>query len=99
MIHGQSSRPMSLRSLPGLVLGSLHSSIIGSDLWLLNIIVLRNSFLAGPSTDRAPAGARLPQTNFSTLPSVGLEIPIHELERRGRRGRDSQSSSRIVELY
>ncbi len=55
---------MSLQSLPGLVSGSPRSLTIGSDGWLLNIIVLRSSFLAGPSTDRAPVGALRPQMNF-----------------------------------
>jgi hypothetical protein len=46
MLHGQTSRSTSLPSLPGLGSGSPHSSTIGSDGWLLNIIVLRSSYLA-----------------------------------------------------
>jgi hypothetical protein len=62
--------------LPGLVLGSPHSSTIGSDEWLLNTIVLRNSFLAGLSTNRAAAGNLRPQMNFliSACPQQSLEI-------------------------
>ena len=45
---------MSFRSLHGPVSGSPRSLTIGSDGWLLTIIVLRSLFLAGPSTDRAP---------------------------------------------
>ena len=70
---------MSLQSLPGLVSGSPRSSIIGFDGWLLNIIVLRNSFLAGPSTDRVQLGGLRPQMNFLTLLLLGLEIQIHGL--------------------
>ena len=55
---------MSLQSLPGLVSGNLRSSTIGSDGWLLNIIVLRSSFLAGPFTDRARVVALHPRMNF-----------------------------------
>ena len=55
---------MSLQSWRGAESGNQRSSTIGSDEWLLNIIVLRNSYLAGLSTDRAPAAAlRLPM-NF-----------------------------------
>src|SRR6516225_4052161 len=90
---------MLLRSLPGLVSGSPHWSTIGFEEWLLNVIVLRSSFLAGPFTDRAAAG-RLPlRTNFLTLRSLGLAIQIHESEQSGRRVRDWRSSSRIVEHY
>jgi hypothetical protein len=42
---------------------SPHLSTIGSAEWLLNTIVLRNSFLAGPSTDRAAVGTLRPQAN------------------------------------
>ena len=56
IVHGQTRMSTSLQSLPGLVSESRRSSTIGSDGWLLNIIVLRSSFLAGPSTDRAPWG-------------------------------------------
>jgi hypothetical protein len=58
---------MSSQSLPGLVSGSRRSLTIGSGEWLLNIIVLRSSFLAGPCTDRAQVGALRPQKNFLTL--------------------------------
>jgi hypothetical protein len=73
--------------------------IIGSVGWLLNIIVLRNSFLAGPSTGRAAVGALRPQMNFLTPLSLGLEIQIHGSEPRGRRAKDWRSSSHIVERY
>src|SRR5271166_4059718 len=88
---------MSLQSLLGLVSGSPHSSTIGSGGWLLNSIVRRSSFLAGPSTDRAAVGKPRPQMNSLTLRWLGLAIRIHGLERRGRRAKDSQSSWRIVE--
>src|SRR5271166_219350 len=88
---------ISLQSLPGLVSGSPRWSIIGSDGWLLNIMVLRSLFLAGLSTDRAPAGALHPLMNFLTLLLVGLAIQIHGSERRGRRAKDWRSLSHIVE--
>src|SRR5208282_4296694 len=90
---------MSLQLLPGLVSGSRRLSTIGSGGWLLNIIVLRSSFLAGPSTDRDVVGALRPQTNFLMLLSLGLEILIHGSERRGRRAKDWRSSLHIVEHY
>src|ERR1700693_126304 len=90
---------MSLQSLPGLVSGSRRSLTIGSDGWLLTIIVLRSLFLAGPSTDRAPVGALRPLMNFLTLLLVGLAIQIHDSERRGRRAKDWRSLSHIVEPY
>src|ERR1700732_875214 len=99
IVHGQTRTSTSLQALPGLGSGSRRSSIIGSEGWLLNIIVLRNSFLAGPSTDRALVDVRRPQLNFFSRLSLGLVIRIHELERHGRRARDSRSSSRIVEPY
>jgi hypothetical protein len=74
-------------------------STIGSDEWLLNTIVLRNSFLAGPFTDRAPVAALRPQMNSLTRLSPGLAIQIHGWERRGKRGRDLRNSSHIVEPY
>src|SRR5580704_18769438 len=92
---GQTRMSTSLRLLHGPVSGSPRSLTIGSDGWLLNIIVLRNSFLAGPSTDRAPMEALRPQMNFLTRLSLGLEIQIQGSERRGRRAKDWQSSSRI----
>src|SRR5260221_13059233 len=97
MMHGQTSISMSLQSLPGVVLGSPRWSTIGSDGWLLNIIVLRSSFLVGPSIDRAAVGALRPQMNFLTRLSLGLAIQIHGSEPRGRRAKDWRSSSRIVE--
>src|ERR1700693_4875265 len=68
---------MSLQLLPGLVSGSPRWSTIGSDGWLLNIIILRSWFLAGLSTDRAAAEALRQPMNFLTLLSVGLVIQIH----------------------
>src|SRR5271165_3387893 len=99
LTHGQTSILMSLQSLPGVVLGSPRWSTIGSDGWLLNIIVLRNSFLVGPSIDRAAVGALRRQMNFLTRLSLGLAIQIHGSERRGRRAKGWRSSSRIVEPY
>ena len=99
IVHGQTRMSMSLQSLPGLGSGSPRSLTIGSDGWLLNIIVLRSSFLVGPSTDRAAVGALRPQMNFLMRLSLGLEIQIHGSERRGRRAKDWRSSSRIVEPY
>src|SRR5271165_3984890 len=55
---------MLLQSSPGLVPGSLRWSTIGSEGLLLNIIVLRSSFLVGLSTGREPAGNLRLQTNF-----------------------------------
>ena len=90
---------MSLRSLPGPVSGSPRSSTIGSDRWLLNIIVLRSLFLAGPSIGREPLEVLHPQMNFLTRLSLGFEIPIHGSERRGRRVKDWRDSSPIAEPY
>src|SRR5271157_2742693 len=90
---------MSFRSLPGPGSGNPRSLTIGSDEWLLKSIVLRNSFLVGPSTDRAAVGRLRLQMNFLMRLSLGLEIQIHGSERRGRRARDSRNSSRIVEPY
>src|SRR4030088_1641003 len=90
---------MSFRSLHGLGSGSPLSLTIGSDGWLLTIIVLQSLFLVGPSTDRAAVGRLRPQMNFLTRLSLGLEIQIHGSERRGRRAKDWRSSSRIVEPY
>src|ERR1700736_4015398 len=99
MMHGQTSKSMSFQSLPGPVSGSPRWSTIGSGGWLLNITVLRSSFLVGPSTDRAAAGALRPLMNFWTLLSLGLVTQIHGSERRGRRAKDWRSSSHIVEHY
>src|SRR5271157_1374451 len=90
---------MSFRSLHGLVSGSPRSSTIGLGGWLLNIIVLRSAFLAGPFTDRAAVGRLRPRMNFLMRLSLGLEIQIHGSELRGRRAKDWRSSSHIVELY
>ena len=59
-----------------------------------------SSFLAGHSTDRAPAETLRPQTNSLTLPSLGLEIPIHTSERRGKRAKDwrtRDTSSKLID--
>src|SRR4030081_3468440 len=95
--HGQISTSMWLQSLPGVESGSPHWSTIGSCGWLLNTIVLRSSFLAGPFTDKVPAETLHPRTNFLTLLSLGLGIQIHGSERLGRRGQDLRTSSLIVE--
>src|ERR1700730_16850521 len=87
---------MSLQSLPGLGSESQRSLTIGSDGWLLNSIVLRSLFSAGPFTDRAPVGTLRPQMNFLMRLSLGLEIQIHGSERHGRRAKDWRSSSRIA---
>src|ERR1700675_987829 len=71
--------------------------MVGSDEWLLIIIVLRSLFLVGPFTDRAAVVGLHQQMNFSTLLSTGLEIQTHGSERRGRRAKDWPSSSRIGE--
>jgi hypothetical protein len=90
---------MSLQSLPGLVSENRRLLTIGSGESLLDIMALRSWFLAGPFTDRAPVAAlRLPM-NFLMPLFTGLAIQIHGSERRGRRARDSRSSSRIVERY
>src|SRR6266446_1236248 len=99
IVHGQTRMSTSLQLSHGPVSGSPRSSTIGSDGWLLNIIVLRSLFSAGPSTDRAAVGTLRPQMNFLMRLSLGLEIPIPASERRGRRAKDWRSSSRIVEPY
>src|SRR5271166_430805 len=90
---------MLLQLSRGPVSENLRSSIIGSDGWLQNIIVLRNSSLAGLFTDRAAGGAPRPRMNFLMLLSLGLEIQILALERRGKRAKDSRSSWLIAESY
>src|ERR1700737_2240081 len=90
---------MSLQSLPGLASASPRWSTIGSDKWLLNIIVPRNSFFVGPSTDREPAEVLRPQMNLLTRLSLGLAIQILGSERRGRRAKDWRSSSRTADRY
>src|SRR6201993_2609591 len=92
-VHGQISRSMLLQLLPGAESENRRWSTIGSDEWLLNTIVLRNSYLAGLSTDRAPAAAlRLPM-NFLMRLFPGLGIQIQESEPPGRRARGSASSA------
>src|SRR5271166_3197480 len=99
IVHGQTRMSTSLQSLLGPGSGSRRSLTIGSDGWLLTIIVLQSLFLVGPSIDRAAAGRLRPQMNFLMRLSLGLEIQIHGSERRGRRARDWRSSSRIVGPY
>src|SRR5580704_16593761 len=99
IMHGQIRMSTSLQSWPGLGSESQRSLTIGSDGWLLNIIVLRSLFSAGPFTDREAVGALRQQMNFLTPLSLGLEIQIHGSEQRGRRAKDWRSSSRIVEPY
>src|SRR5262249_33162385 len=99
MAHGQTSIRMSRQSLPGLGSESPHSSTIGSEGWLLKIIVLRSLFLAGLSTDRAPLGRLRQRMNFLMRLSLGLATQIRGLEPPGRRARDSRSSLHIVEPY
>src|SRR5271157_4508988 len=99
IVHGQTRMSTSLQSLPGLVSESQRSLTIGSEGWPLTIIALQSSFLVGPFTDRAAVGTLRPQMNFLTRLSLGLVIPIRGLERRGRRAKDWQSLSLIVEHY
>src|SRR5208282_3054437 len=99
IVNGQTRMSTSLQSLLGPGSGSRRWSTIGSDGWLLNIIVLRSSSLVGPSTDRALVGTLRPRMNFLTLLSLGLGTQIHGWERHGRRANDWRSSSRIVEPY
>src|SRR5580704_13157342 len=90
-MYGQTSRSMLLQLLPGAESENPRSSTIGSDGWLLNTIVLRNSYLAGLSTDRAPAATlRLPM-NFLMPHFTGLAIQIHGSEQHGRRAKDWRS--------
>src|SRR5271165_3406964 len=83
--------------LPGAESENRRWSTIGSDEWLLNTIVLRSLFLAGLSTDRAPAAALRLQMNFLMPLFTGLATQIHGSERSGRRAKDWRSSSHIVE--
>src|SRR6516225_6475174 len=96
-MHGQTSRSMLLQLLPGAESENRRWSTIGSDEWRLNTIVLRNSYLAGLSTDRAPVGRLRQRMNFLTWRFAGLATQIRASERRGRRAKDWPSSSRIVE--
>src|SRR5271155_3901146 len=87
-MHGQTSGSMLLQLLPGAESENRRWSTIGSDEWLLNSIVLRNSYLAGLSTDRAPAAAlRLPM-NFLMLLLPGLAIQTQGSEQHGKRAKD-----------
>src|SRR5271165_5036122 len=99
IMYGQTRMSTSLRLLPGVGSESPRSLTIGFGGWLLTNIVLQSLFLVGPSTDRAAVGRLRPQMNFLMRLSLGLEIQIHSSERRGRKARDSRSSSRIVEPY
>src|SRR3979411_259421 len=85
---------MSLRSLPGPVSGRPRSSTIGSDGWLLTLLVLPRFFLVGPSIDRAAVGSLRLQMNSSTRLSPGSVTQIHGSERRGRKAKDWRSSQR-----
>src|SRR6516165_11284878 len=96
-MHGLTSRSMLLQLLPGAEPENRRWSTIGSDEWLLNTIVLRNSYLAGLSTDKAPAAAlRLPMNLLMPL-FTGLAIQIHAREQHGRRVKDWRSSLGIGE--
>src|SRR5271157_1797106 len=97
IVRGQTSRSMLTPLLPGAESENRRWSTIGSDEWLLNTIVLRNSSLAGLSTDRAPAATlRLPM-NFLMPLLPGLAIQIHGSEQHGRRAKDWRSWSGIGE--
>ena len=96
-MHGQTSRSMLSQLLPGAESENRRWSTIGSDEWLLNTIVLRNSSLAGLSTDRAPAAALRLRMNFLMPLFTGLAIQIHGSEQHGRRAKDSRSSLGIGE--
>src|ERR1700747_844852 len=96
-MHGQTNRSMLSQLLPGAESENRRWSTIGSDEWLLNRIVLRNSYLAGPSIDRVRVGTlRLPM-NFLMPLLPGLAIQIHASEQHGRRAKDWRSSLGIGE--
>src|SRR5215469_2238192 len=96
-MHGQTSRSMLSQLLPGAESENRRWSTIGSDEWLLNSIVLPNSYLAGLFTDRAPAEAlRLPMSFLMRL-SIGLATQIHGLEQHGRKAKGWRSSLGIGE--
>src|ERR1700730_11299355 len=82
---------MSFRSLHGPVSGNRRSLTIGSDGWLVTIIVLPSLFMVGPFTDRAAAGRLRPLMNFLMRLSLGLEIQIHGSVPPGRRAKDWQN--------
>src|SRR5580692_11646088 len=90
-MHGQTSRSMMSRLLPGAESENRRWSTIGFDEWLLNSIVLRNSYLAGLSTDRAPAAALRLLMNFLMLLFTGLAIQTHDSEQDGKKGKDWRS--------
>src|SRR6516162_2998413 len=96
-VHGQRRKSTSFRSLPGPVSGSPFWSTIGFEEWLLNIIVLRSSFLAGPFIDRAAVRTPRLRMNSLTPLSTGLEIQTRGSERPGRKVKDWRSWSHIVE--
>jgi serine/threonine protein kinase len=88
-----------VQSLPGLASASPRSSTIGSDGWLLNIIVLHSLFSAGPSIGREPVERHPQLMNSLRLLSLGLETKIHGLEQGGRKAKGSPNSSPIAEPY
>src|SRR6516165_3696049 len=98
-VHGQRRISTSLPSLLGLGSGSPRSSTIGSDEWLLNIIVLQSLFLVGPSTGRVLVGVLRPQMNFLMRLLLGLATQIRGSEPPGRRAKDWRSSLHIVGPY
>jgi hypothetical protein len=90
---------MLLQLLPGAESENRHSSTIGCDELLLKTIVLRSSYLAGLSIDRAPAATlRLPM-NFLMPLFTGLAIQIPGSAQHGRRAKDWPSSSGIGKPY
>src|ERR1700722_9864086 len=99
IVLGQIRMSTPSQLLPGAESENRRWSTIGSDEWLLNTIVLRNSCLAGLSTDKAPPAARRPPTNFLMPLFTGLEIRIPGSELGGRKAKDWQSWSHIVERY
>src|SRR5258708_10623069 len=98
-MHGQANRSTSLPSLPGLVLGSPHSSTIGFEGWLLNTIAPRSSSLAGPFTDRAPVDVLPQQMNFLMPLSLGLATQILGSGPPGRNSKDWLSPFQIIGRY
>src|ERR1700756_2154981 len=90
-VHGQISRSMLLQLLPGAESENRRWSTIGSDEWLLNSIVLRNSYLAGLSIDRAPAATLRLLMNFLMPLFTGLAIQTHGSEQDGKKGKDWRS--------